>query len=255
MTNYIVLRDSPDWPSFDPETTRQYCRARELPETTILDFIAIWNRVSRIDYRTFRHRLRQIALDNLRAVENATVVSHREFRDVALSPDDLAVFTDDDDWLAPDLFVMARKSANDDGVVWGSIRIGVIFTSGSRLIPDTYFERPFTSRRLFTNNYAATSMALAKVGIDTLLEQSSAQAELDRGAFRPRLLVEYLSCTVRHPARSAAAAEFMASESFKLRPRDALAKVVDDLARIDLGAPWTQAPWQAMMNVVRAALP
>ena len=50
-TNFIVVRHSPDWLSFDPETSRAFCIKLNLPETLIIDFIAVWDAEVAVDYR------------------------------------------------------------------------------------------------------------------------------------------------------------------------------------------------------------
>src|SRR5258708_38655874 len=42
-SNYVVVRHSPDWLSFDPEASRAYCLSNRMPETLIVDFMAIWD--------------------------------------------------------------------------------------------------------------------------------------------------------------------------------------------------------------------
>ena len=122
---FIVVRASPDWRSFDVELSRSFCRRVGLPETTIVDFVDLWDRTLRVRYRDFRFCAKEIAGSTLAAVANAQVVSHENFRAMSLEADDRIAFIDDDDWYAPNLFDLAT---NDHGARWGSIRLGQLFS-------------------------------------------------------------------------------------------------------------------------------
>jgi hypothetical protein len=58
-TNFTVVRHSPDWSSFDPESSRALCVKLNLPETHMIDFMAFWNAAVAIDYRQFRFRIKK----------------------------------------------------------------------------------------------------------------------------------------------------------------------------------------------------
>jgi hypothetical protein len=49
--NFIALRASPDWRSFDVESSRAFCLGVVVPETTVIDFLAIWDATLKVDYR------------------------------------------------------------------------------------------------------------------------------------------------------------------------------------------------------------
>jgi len=72
---FIVVQASPDWHSFDVELSRNFCRRVSLPETTVVDFVDLWDRTLQVGYRDFRFRTKEIAGSTLAAVANARVVS------------------------------------------------------------------------------------------------------------------------------------------------------------------------------------
>src|SRR5690349_6228572 len=130
--NYVVLRNSPNWLSYTDRQSRDFCARFALPENTILDFISIWDAAFDVDYRHFRHVTKETALANFAKVHGSIFLEHTDFRALALEPDDLAVFVDDDDWLAPDLFLRLRdvpEGQNHDGMKWGSVRVGPEFSA------------------------------------------------------------------------------------------------------------------------------
>src|SRR5579885_1320342 len=109
--NYVVLRESPNWLAYNEQQSREFCRRFALPEDTILEFISIWDAAFDVGYRRFRHVLKEISLANFRRVRDSIFLEHADFRAGSSKPDDLVVFVDDDDWLAPDLFVDLRGAS------------------------------------------------------------------------------------------------------------------------------------------------
>jgi hypothetical protein len=53
--NYIVIRHSPDWLSFDLEASRAFCISVGAPETLIIGFVAVWDAMVGLDYRRSRY--------------------------------------------------------------------------------------------------------------------------------------------------------------------------------------------------------
>ena len=101
--NYIVVRASPDWLSFELNSSRAFCKRNGLPETTVIDFATLWDATFAIGYRQIRDSIKKVSLDNFASVRSAQVINHEAFRNDTFGNDALIVFVDDDDWLAPGL--------------------------------------------------------------------------------------------------------------------------------------------------------
>lgn len=255
--NYVILRASPDWLSYDDRQSRDFCARFALPENTINDFISIWDAACDVDYRHFRQVIKKTALANFRQVHGSTFLEHADFRTLALQPDDLVVFVDDDDWLAPDLFIRLRDApGGEDGAKWGSIRIGPVFS----LAPATQTHGVFYARPidhvLYTNNYAVTGRSLIRVGLAQLFEHGDAQRQFDAGAYRPQTVPQYLSAANKHPCSTMAALFFLTFEPFRRDPRAEVSRFADALteASLDSNMHWIAEPLRALHSLVHAAV-
>jgi hypothetical protein len=198
-TNFIVVRHSPDWLSFDPETSRAFCVQRNLPETLIIDFIAVWDAAVAVDYRQFRFRIKEIAQQTLVGVEHAQIISDAALRALVLAgkvpPDALVVFVDDDDWLAPHVFARLREfasvGAGVDGFRWGSVELGRGFwrealdADANFALHPTVTLRPIDQVRIHTNSYAVSGATLERLGIDAVCEMSTHASSMMLGGSRP----------------------------------------------------------------------
>jgi hypothetical protein len=255
--NYIVLRDSPDWLSYSDQQSRDFCSRFALPQNTIIDFISMWDAALAVDYRHFRHVMKDTALANFRQVRGAIFLEHADFRAIAAQPDDLVVFVDDDDWLAPDLFIRLREAAdNGDGANWGSIRIGPVFShSAPTQTHGIFYARPI-DRILYTNNYAVTGRALMRLGVEQLFEHRDAQKQFDAGTYRPKTVPHHLSAANKHPCSTMAALFFLSFEPFRRDPRAELCRFADALAQSspEPDTPWIAEPVRRLHSLVEAAV-
>ena len=255
MRNYIVVRESPDWLGYDLESSRQFCRRSGLPETAVIEMADAWDRALAVDYRHFRAELKRISTANLYEVSDAEVLAHWEFRSVDLGGDDYVIFVDDDDWLAPEVFVTLRQQSLGDGALWSSVRVGSDF-SPNRVEADTgmFSLRP-TSNVVYTNNYAMTGRALRRVGLGAAFEHYNAQKASDDGRFRPACVPRYLSAANKHPASTVAAAHFWSPER-RLNIRSVLSGIVAEMEEVavpaDLG--WAVPPIEAVRGLLRATI-
>jgi glycosyltransferase involved in cell wall biosynthesis len=255
--NYVVLRDSPDWLSYSDQQSRDFCTRFALPENTIIDFISLWDDALDVDYRQFRHIIKNAALANFRQVQDSVFLERADFRAVALEADDLIVFVDDDDWLAPDLFIRLRDALDShDGAKWGSIRVGPVFSH----LPETqkhgvFYARPI-DQLLYTNNYAVTAHSLVRLRVEQLFEHRDAQKQLDIGAYRPKTVPQYLSAANKHPCSTMAALFFLSFEPFRRDPRAEISRFADTLARSspEPNTPWIAEPVRKLRSLVEAAV-
>ncbi|GEM_PF-1493940 len=255
--NYIVLRNSPNWLSYTEQQSRDFCTRFALPENTILDFISIWDAALDVDYRHFRHVMKDTALALFEMVHGSIFVEHANFRTIVLNPDDLVVFVDDDDWLIPDLFVRLRDAPDaHDGMKWGSIRVGPEFSASPEApTHGVLYARPI-DQILYTNNYAVTGRALNRVGIDRVFEHRDAQRQFDAGAYRPDTVSHYLSAANKHPCSTMAALFFLNFAPFRRDPRAEMARFADALAqsRLEPNTLWIAEPLQTLHSLVEAAI-
>lgn len=255
--NYVVLRDSPNWLSYNDQQSREFCARFALPEGTIIDFISIWDAALDVDYRHFRHLMKDTALANFRQVNGSIFLEHSDFFAISLEPDDLVVFVDDDDWLAPNLFKCLRdESDNNDGAKWGSIRVGPVFSH----LPQTqthgiFYARPI-DQIIYTNNYALTGRVLARIGLENLFEHRDAQKQFDVGAYRPKTVPQYLSVANKHPCSTMAALFLMGFEPFRRDPRAEISRFADALAQLppEPNTKWTAEPVRRLLSLVESAV-
>ncbi len=255
--NYVVLRDSPNWLSYSDQQSRDFCARFALPENTIIDFISLWDAALDVDYRHFRHIVKHTALANFRQVQDSIFLEHADFRAIAPEPEDLVVFVDDDDWLAPDLFIRLREASdNRDGAKWGSIRIGPLFSH----LPETpahgvFYARP-VDQVLYTNNYAVTGRSLMRLGVEQLFEHRDAQKQFDGGTYRPKTVPQHLSAANKHPCSTMAALFFLSFEPFRRDPRAEISRFADALAQSSPqpNTPWIAEPVRQLHELLEAAV-
>lgn len=254
--NYVVLRNSPNWLSYNDQQSRDFCARFSLPENTILDFISIWDSALDIDYRHFRHIMKDTALTNFKQVQDSIFLEHAEFRTFTLKHDDLIVFVDDDDWLAPDLFTRLREALHgDDGAKWGSIRVGPVFSHLREGRHGVFYARPI-DHVLYTNNYAVTGSSVMRVGIEQLFEHRDAQRQFDVGAYRPKTIPLYLSAANKHPCSTMAALFFLSFEPFRREPRGEICRFADALAQPtpEPNVQWIAEPVRRLRGLVGEAV-
>lgn len=254
MNNYVVLRRSPDWSTFDIEQTRQFCLGIGLDETLIVDYAAEWNAAMAINFTAYRQGMKEIALSCAHAVQNATVIDHAALADTPIVDDDLLYFTDDDDWVTPGLFSRLRgQEASRDGWIWRSLAVTKPFASATA--ESVLVDRPISSA-VFTNNYAVTGRALSRLGVEALLEHYDAETARTAGIFDPTHLDEGLTAANKH----------MCCTTFISRPkrvgrplpplRTGLEAFQSDLSQIELRPEeaWLATPLSALSRINASAL-
>lgn len=267
-TNFIVVRHSPDWLSFDPEASRAFCVQRNLPETLVIDFIAIWNAAVAVDYRHFRFRIREIAQQTLVNVAEAEIITDAALRALVVAgkipPDALVVFIDDDDWLAPHLFARLREFASVDGRVdgfrWGLVRLGRDRYSWGDAETNfasrpTLTVRPIEERQIYTNGYAVSGAALGRLGVDAVCEHFDAETQYQAGRFAPVTVPEHLSCANKHPAHTMAAHALLGSEEYRRDLRADIRRWAEGVMAVPLPVDlaWMAAPRDQLMALLADA--
>jgi hypothetical protein len=253
--NLLILRASPDWASFDIERSREFLKALRLPEDLVIEFAALWDKHFKVDYRSMRAQLKTIALQTYDDVRQASLHRHEAW-EVPAQHDGRIAFVDDDDWMSPDLFEdLPTQRPGEDGVRWGSLRLGRIFAANRHDEPP--IQRRPLGRTIYTNNYAVTVRALRRLGRAAFFEHDAAQRSFDQPDFTLVTSDRYLSCAVKHPCCTMAANYLMSLESFRSDPRREMADFMEAIyaTPVDGLDEWLKKPFtqfrQLMADAVR----
>jgi hypothetical protein len=253
--NLLILRASPDWNSFDIECSRGFLRSLHLPEDLVIEFAALWERHFKVDYRSVRAQLKTLALQTYGEVRQASLLRHEDWSGKG-QPDGRVAFVDDDDWMSPSLFEnLPATASGEDGVRWGSLRLGRIFAPNGYAEPPIQ-RRPF-DRIVYTNNYAVTAPALARLGPAAFFAHDAAQKSFDRPDFRLVTSEKYLSCAVKHPCCTMSANYLMSLDGFRSDPRREMSAFMESVHAMTLEGmeEWLRKPFaqfrQVMIDAVR----
>jgi hypothetical protein len=252
--NLLILRASPDWNSFDMECSRGFLKSLHLPEDLVIEFAALWEKHFKVDYRSVRAQLKTLALQTYGEVRQASLLRHKEW-DGKGQPGGRVAFVDDDDWMSPSLFEsLPATAAGEDGVRWGSLRVGRIFG------PNGYAEPPIQRRSLdrivYTNNYAVTAPALARLGSAAFFAHDAAQKSFDRADFALVTSENYLSCAVKHPCCTMSANYLMSLDDFRSDPRREMSAFTESIHAMPLEGmeEWLRKPFAQFRQVMSDAV-
>jgi hypothetical protein len=252
--NLLVLRASPDWVTFDLESSRDFLRSLRLPDDLVIAFAALWDRHFKVDYRGVRAQLKAIALETYNAVRDAALVRHQDW-DGGVPDGGWIAFVDDDDWMAPGLFEdLPAAAPGVDGVRWGSLRLGRVFAADGYAVP--IIQRRPLDRIVYTNNYAGTSKALRRLGRAALFEHDAAQRSFDAPDFALAASQRYLSCAVKHPCCTMSVNYLMSQPDFRADPRREMTDFMAtlDAMRVEDMDAWLQTPFRQFRRVMADAV-
>jgi hypothetical protein len=252
--NLLVLRTSPDWTTFDIERSREFLKALRLPEDLIVAFAALWDSHFKVDYRGVRAQLKALALETYNDVRQASLLRHEEW-DGKGRPDGRVAFVDDDDWMSPGLFEsLPATTSGEDGVRWGSLRLGRVFAPNGYAEPA--IQRRPLDRTVYTNNYAVTARALARLGRAAFFEHNAAQKSFDQPGFTLVTSEKYLSCAVKHPCCTMSVNYLMSLEDFRSDPRREMSKFLESVHAMPLDAlaEWLKKPFAQFRRVMGEAV-
>jgi hypothetical protein len=254
QNNLLVLRSSPDWTAFDIERSREFLKALRLPEDLIVAFAALWDSHFKVDYRGVRAQLKALALETYNDVRQASLLRHEEW-DGKGRPDGRVAFVDDDDWMSPGLFEsLPATTSGEDGVRWGSLRLGRVFAPNGYAEPA--IQRRPLDRTVYTNNYAVTARALARLGRAAFFEHNAAQKSFDQPGFTLVTSEKYLSCAVKHPCCTMSVNYLMSLEDFRSDPRREMSKFLESVHAMPLDAlaEWLKKPFAQFRRVMGEAV-
>ena len=254
QNNLLVLRTSPDWTTFDIERSREFLKALRLPEDLIVAFAALWDSHFKVDFRGVRAQLKALALETYNDVRQASLVRHQDW-DGNTPPDSRICFVDDDDWMAPALFESQPALASgEDGIRWGSLRLGRVFAPDGYAVP--IVQRRPLDRIVYTNNYAVTARALARLGRAAFFEHDAAQKSFDQPGFTRVTSEKYLSCAVKHPCCTMSVNYLMSLEDFRSDPRREMSRFMESVDAMPLDGmdEWLKKPFGEFRQVMGEAV-
>jgi hypothetical protein len=201
--DFIVLRSSPDWRSFDIEQSRSFCRLVGIPDDAVINFAATWDSTFGISYREFRAVCKDIAFRSFDSCIGMEVI-RREDIPRCIGPESRFFFTDDDDWFHPDIASICRDllpTAPDRGGYWGSIRHGYRpWTPPHEEFSELIVEKRPLKPTLYTNNYFCSGGQMASASLDDVFEHWNAHNILHGGRLQMSPIERYLSGANKHPA-------------------------------------------------------
>jgi hypothetical protein len=252
--NLLILRASPNWIDFNIENSRYFLRSLALPENLIIEFAALWSRHFKVDYRSVRAQLKTLALQTYNDVRGTLLVHHEDWDGKGL-PGGRVAFVDDDDWMSPNLFeALPPVTPVEDGVRWGSLRLGRVFAANGYAEP--IIQRRPLNRVVYTNNYAATSRGLHRLGRAAFFGHDAAQNAFDHSEFMLTTSEEYLSCAVKHPCCTMSANYLMSLESFRTDPCREMSDFMESLDAMGLEdvEEWLRKPFSRFREIMADAL-
>ncbi len=210
----LAMRASPNWAQLaqDYAAGRTIDPSRYMPAnnprfpTEIPELIARWNKYSNVSFFACRHRLREIAAENLAAVDGVTVTKWTEvprLMDQLAGTRALLFYHDDDDWFSPAMASLIRGVDIDtvDAVVFPFARLAasvLTFTRDGTPTNDAIGRCAPFRFRYCTNNYGLTARALA-TGPQALVEHEDASARAEKLGFVDVDLDILVSATSKTP--------------------------------------------------------
>jgi hypothetical protein len=166
-----------------------------LPAELVNMSVDLWNRTLKRSFFDVRQEIKELALANFASVENARILNGTDAITSVNLEEGFYIFTDDDDWLHPQIANLLSKVDNSQeacGVVWGSVAFGAYKKMIIRLRKADGF--------CYTNNYAITGKYL-KQSVENyhkVFQHGSANSVLARDG--AKVISEYWSVTNKTPA-------------------------------------------------------
>jgi hypothetical protein len=234
-TIYVVERQSPDWAALDAryfDEMRAFARMIGRPENMMVDYVRLWDATFPLTFFQVRARLKDIATATRQQMHGVQIIDLDSAR--SLNDDNaLLLFTDDDDWFAPDIAEHLKHHSRqaDKVVIWRSL----VLRKG--------FERRGEDCFCYTNNYALRGQ-YAQAHRDDFARVAQhwlAQDTITREAPVLRYIDLPLSITNRHPASTVELERGLGANLDAHLLRELVATWVHNLAVVETSAvPWSQ---------------
>lgn len=260
---YIVQRQSPDWSAitsveqsvanlekrlFDPTSDS----GREKLEYT-KSLLRFWNEHTQIPFWEARGRLKAVAHQTWQKVLGVDGIILEGDFDAKVGEqfesDDVVLFVDDDDWIAPDVFKQLERhvAGSDQGVVWGRVRFDGewqwLDVTGTELV-------------VYTNNYAVRTGSIANRKLAPAMQHGTLDLAYRQQQWQPEL-AQIWGVTVTN--KSPCSWNYL--HQSMMRP-DPLAEFQARLHRyvnkasepLDKRVRWAKDATEAAQSVIRAAM-
>ena len=191
---YVVERQSPPWSTLDDsyfDEMRRFARMIGRPENMMVDYVRLWDATFPLTFFQVRARLKDIAVESRRRMRGVERIDLEAAATIE-ADNGWLLFTDDDDWFAPDIAGQLQRHSRrgDDVVIWRSL----VLRAG--------FERRAEDSFCYTNNYAVRGRYARTHRQDfaRIAQHWLAQDTITREAPPLRYIDLPLSITNRHPA-------------------------------------------------------
>jgi hypothetical protein len=191
---YLVLRQTLPWDSISyaefVKQSRVFCKLIGRPENQVKETVDLWNETFSYNFFDVRQSMKELSMSNFKSLKQSIFIDDIEKLKQEIDDDVLIVFTDDDDWINPDLNdYIGPNISNYDGFTWGSAAFGN--RNGESI------ELRRNDGYCFTNNYGVVSKTIRKKMIEESLQHFKANEQFKNlNSFR---ISKYLSITNKHP--------------------------------------------------------
>jgi hypothetical protein len=195
----VVLRQTLDWTKLaqgkSDHDTASFDRMVKRPVGTTAGLIDLWNRSFSTDFYSVRQKVKEVAAYASRQLRNATLLSLEQFTE-PFDVNALYIFTDDDDWFAPEVSDrLLGSAAMADAIVW----VSTVFERG------TLFARSNSNGFCYTNNYALHGSFMARAprtswkSLPQMTQHGWAEGMVHGLHVDLVKLTDHLSITNKHP--------------------------------------------------------
>jgi hypothetical protein len=186
--------------------------------------VDLWNETFGISFFEVRSQMKRISHGNFTSIKHTEFLEDAKMLDLQGDKGSIVVFTDDDDWIDPDIFkYLSPYVADYEGFTWGSAVFGK--RDG----------KPLELREIdgfcYTNNYAVALKNIAEFGIEKSFQHFNANITFKK--IKTKKVDRYLSITNKHPG-STLFLEQSLKDNFSSRALiDAIRKYLKVISKMD----------------------
>jgi hypothetical protein len=261
LKTYIVERQTVDWSTAEPrEAARTFAEAvygdaEGTQYQLTLELMELWRSAFSTSFASCRHFLRQLAHENWAQVAGCAAIHHQDgYGEVSASVfgrrDAWLLFTDDDDWYAPDIVSRLQGATPDaDVAIWPRSRFD------GEVVTNPVAPEPLLC---YTNNYAVRGSASRKgEPVLPVMQHFEADRRVKAGEWSWKPLPDSLSVTNKSPCSRNYLEKCLADPS----PRAAVRQTVEHYAwaayvvppELQWVAPWIERSRRYFSDLLAAA--